>query len=285
MPETQDSRRSSTTARKAAPRTRKPTRKTASRTPKPTRKAASGARKTASRKTASPTRKPAASAKKSAAAKTRPTPRLDRWKTTLLVLAGIRTLLGIVAIPLAPFLYEKHYLALVLMRPTKEVLLFGGFLVRQGKVNIFEILAAALPLALLGVWHAYALGRAYAGEIKSSKIPGIGSRLIPIEKVKKLQKALRRKGTKLIITGRLAVFPSSILGIAAGSSEVPSKKFIIADTIGGLLSIAEVLGAGYLLGEAYKSGKIWVTVAGVAALAVGGIIMGRTLNREGKSKK
>ena len=139
-------------------------------------------------------------------------------------LAGARIALGILAIPLAPVLYKKHFLVLVLMRPTKEVLLAAGFLARRHEINLFEILAAAVPLAILGVWHSFALGRGYAAEIRNGRLPGIGNRILPVGKIRSMQKLLRKKGTKLVFVGRLAAFPSAVVGTAAGSSGMPPKK-------------------------------------------------------------
>src|SRR5688500_11598398 len=57
----------------------------------------------------------------------------------LLFAAAVRVGLGILAIPLAPRLYREHYLALVLLRPTKEVLLGAGFHIRLGNLNVLEV--------------------------------------------------------------------------------------------------------------------------------------------------
>ena len=46
---------------------------------------------------------------------------LKRFRGVLLWAAALRVALGIVAIPLAPFLYKRHFLVLVLLRPTKEI--------------------------------------------------------------------------------------------------------------------------------------------------------------------
>jgi membrane-associated protein len=203
-----------------------------------------------------------------------------RLRSILLWVGAARLVLGIIALPLAPFLFENHFLVLVLLRPTKEVLLVGGFLAREGRVPLLLLIAAAVPLAILAVWHSYSLGRAYSSEIRGNKITGIASRILPVEKIKKLQKILRKKGWRLVVLGRLAVFPSAMMGAAAGSSNLKSREFLPADAIGGLLSLAEVIGAGYFLGIAYKSAGPWITAAGVAILAAMAILLGIYLRRE-----
>ncbi|HUS61685.1 MAG TPA: VTT domain-containing protein, partial [Acidimicrobiales bacterium] len=197
----------------------------------------------------------------------------------------MRLVLGIAAIPLAPVLYKGHFVILVLLRPTKEVLLAGGFLMRKGEVALVPVLLAAVPLAIFGVWLLYALGRAYAIEIRDGAgLPRWAERVLPPRRIKALCAILDQKGWPVIVIGRLAAFPSALLGAAAGASDLSSRVFLPADGIGGLLSIAEVLIAGYVFGSAYKEAGPWVTGLGVAALAGMLVLVGRWLRREEKAK-
>jgi membrane protein DedA with SNARE-associated domain len=204
----------------------------------------------------------------------------QRWRGPLLWLAAVRTALSVIAIPLAPVLYEDHFVVLVLLRPTKEVLLAGGFLVREGTVHPLELLLAAVPLTVFGVWHFYALGRAYRKEIAKGKVPGLGGRVLPVERISKLRKVLAKRGTKIVVLGRLAAFPSTLVAAAAGASKMPSRTFMQADGAGAMLSLVEVVGAGILLGSAYRSAGPWITAAGVAALLAMLWVAGRYLRRE-----
>lgn len=206
------------------------------------------------------------------------------YRTPLLWLAAVRAVIGLAAIPLAPALYREHFLVLVLMRPTKEVLLAGGFLAARDKVHLLQIVAAAVPLAIAGVWHAYALGRMHHAEIRSGKLPWLANRILRPEKVKRLQKILRRRGVNLIFLGRLAAFPSTLLGLAAGASRMPAKRFLPVDAVGGLVSVATVVGVGFALGGAPK-GKTVVTIGGVATLLAFSILLGWYLRREPPAKQ
>jgi membrane protein DedA with SNARE-associated domain len=198
----------------------------------------------------------------------------------LVALAAVRLVLGVVAIPLAPFLYEEHFVTLVFLRPTKEVFLAGGFYARSGDVNLFVVALAAIPLAIFGVWLFYLLGRAYAKEIHEDKMPGLAGRLVTPERVTAFEKALDRKGPKLIFLGRLAVLSSASVAAAAGAAKLEPKKFFPWDLAGGLLSIAYTLAAGWFLGQAYEKAGPWLTVLGVVALVGFAYILGRSLKKE-----
>lgn len=198
----------------------------------------------------------------------------------LLGFAALRAVLGIAAIPLAPFLYQDHFLVLVLLRPAKEVFLAGGFLARQGDVNVLLLVLAAIPLSIFGVWHFYLLGRAYSNEINSDKMTGLAARILTPERVAKLERSLERKGPKLVFLGRLAVLSSAAVAAAAGAAKMEPRRFFPWDLAGGLLSIAYTVAAGWFLGAAYETAGPWITIAGVAALIGFGLILGRTLQRE-----
>jgi membrane protein DedA with SNARE-associated domain len=203
-------------------------------------------------------------------------------RTLPLVLAAVRAVLGVVAIPLAPALYKHHFVVLVLLRPTKEVLLAGGFLFRDGRVGIVEMLLASLPLALTGVWLFYWLGRAFSDEIRSGEgLPKWATKVLPPERIQALARILERKGWGVVVAGRLAAFPSTLMAAAAGMSDMPARTFISADALGGVLSIALAIGAGYLFGSAYKRAGPWLTGIGVVVLVALLIVVGRWLKREG----
>ncbi|MDQ3963274.1 MAG: VTT domain-containing protein [Actinomycetota bacterium] len=203
----------------------------------------------------------------------------ERYREWLLGLAIVRIILAVVAIPLAPFLYREHFLILVLLRPTKEVFLAGGFLARQGDVNLLQILIAAVPLSILGVWNFYGLGKGYAKEIDSDDLPPLADRIITPKRIKKFDKALDRKGPRLIFLGRMAAMSSATIAAAAGATKMPAREFLPADGLGGAASFALATGAGYLLGAAHEEAGPWLT--GLAAVALIGFafVLGRQLQR------
>ena len=168
---------------------------------------------------------------------------------------------------------------LVLLRPTKDVLLAAGFLARRGDVNLGVVLLAAVPLVLLAVWLLFWLGRSFGPDIRRGTLPKWARRVLPRDRIDDLCKVLEKRGDRVVIMGRLAAFPSSMLGAAAGASGMETPRFLRADAIGAFASIAEVVGAGYVLGSAYKEAGPWLTVVGVLALFGVMFYVGRQLRR------
>jgi membrane protein DedA with SNARE-associated domain len=204
-----------------------------------------------------------------------------RYRVPLLVGAAARTVLGLIAIPLAPGLYRHHFVVLVLLRPTKEVLLAAGFLARRDEVNLVSVLVAAVPLAVFGVWHFYFLGRGWRKEIRAGKgLPRWASRLLPAKRISALNEVLDDKGWRAVVLGRLAAFPSSLMAAAAGAADMSPRDFLPWDALGAALSVAEVVAAGYVLGEAYKKAGPWLTGLGLLVAVAVVVMLGRWLKRE-----
>lgn len=195
----------------------------------------------------------------------------------LLGLGILRAVLYVAAIPLAPLLYEDDFLILVLLRPSKEVFVAAGFALRAGEVGFVELVVAALPLALLGVWLFFFLGREYSTEIRGNRMSGIAGRLLRAEKINRAGKALKKKGERLIVLGRLAVLASTAVAAAAGTLKMPSPRFMRADAVGAALSFSVSLAAGYLLGETYERAGPWLTALASIALLALGILLARSL--------
>lgn len=198
-------------------------------------------------------------------------------RRVLLAVAAARSVLAIAAIPLAPFLYREHVAVLVLLRPTKEVLLFAGYALHNHDVSLGVLLVAAAPILLGGVWLFFGLGRVFGPELRKRDLPGVARRILPRSKITRLQAAVAREGDKVVFLGRLAAMPSSLIAAAAGSSGVETRRFLIVDAAGGACSFAVMVGLGWLLEDAFETAGPWLTGAGVLVLAVIAVVIGRAL--------
>jgi membrane protein DedA with SNARE-associated domain len=203
-------------------------------------------------------------------------------RKALVAAAAVRGVLEIAAIPLAPFLFRKHAAVLVLLRPTKEVLLFAGYALHHHDISLPVLVLAALPLLTLGVWQFYWLGEAFSDDLKKHDLPGIAGRVLPRKRIKRFESALEREGNKVLLLGRLAAMPSSIISAAAGASKMEWRRFATFDGIGAAASFVIMVGLGWFLEDAYESAGPWLTGLGVIAIAVVAVVIGRALSREGE---
>ncbi|HZG94694.1 MAG TPA: VTT domain-containing protein [Mycobacteriales bacterium] len=206
--------------------------------------------------------------------------RSPRTRTVLLWLAGIRVALALLAVPIAPLVYRDNFLLLVLIRPSKEVVLAAGFLFRQGELPLWAVVLAALPLHVLGIWQFFYLGRAFEPEIRAHALKPPASRLLPQKRIDKLDHLLEHKGDRLVFFGRLAAFPAMFLAAAAGSSRADERRFLLHDGAGALLGLAELLALGYLLGTAYRREGATFALLGAGVVLVALAVLGRLLARD-----
>ena len=183
-------------------------------------------------------------------------------------------MLGAIAIPLAPFLYRRHFLILVLLRPSQGVLLAGAVLARHGGIPLWELLAAALPLQVLVVWLYFLIGEAWQTEIDNDdELPFMMTRVLPPKRINRLRRALRKRGRQLVVLARFAVFPTGLLAATAGASDMEARRFFLADGAAFAVATALVVGTGDALGVAKHQAGVWVGVIGVAGLvALSGLL-------------
>ena len=201
-------------------------------------------------------------------------------RKALLAAAAVRGVLEIAAIPLAPFLYREHVAVLVLLRPTKEVLLYAGYELHQHDISLPVLVLAAIPLLTFGVWQFYWLGHAFSADLEKHELPGLAGRVLPRKRIRRFERAIEREGNKVLLLGRMAVMPSSLISAAAGASKMEWKRFATFDGIGAAASFALMVGLGWFLEDAYEAAGPWLTGVGVAVIAVVAVVIGRALGRE-----
>ena len=187
-----------------------------------------------------------------------------RLRRAAVAVAVARYAIPLIAIPLVPILITEHLVLLVLLRPTKELLLVAGGVSRvQGLPPIWAVLVAYVPLMILAVWAFFVVGRAYGVALREGGAPRWLHRALRPHHVELAQRVITRRGPAIAVLGRLAAFPPTALAAAAGTTELGARRYLVADAIGALLAFAVTVGAGYALGEAWRQGARWLTLAGL----------------------
>jgi membrane protein DedA with SNARE-associated domain len=203
--------------------------------------------------------------------------RTTALRPVLIGIAAARFALSIIAVFLVPWLYRDHVAGLVALRPTKEVLLFAGYQVRNGNVFWPVVAVAAIPMLIVSVWVFYALGKSYRDDLDDADLPGVAGRLLPRDRITDLRETVGAQGWSFVFLGRLAVMPSTLVAAAAGTSDMSTRTFVLADTAGAVVSAAMLITAGVLLGQTYENAGPWFTVLGAALMVGLLVLLGRRL--------
>lgn len=207
--------------------------------------------------------------------------RARRWRGALLALSGLRYVIPILALPLVPVLTPDDVGLLTLLRPGKEILLLAGGLTRTRETpGVLVAFLAYLPLMVGGVWAFFGLGRAYAEDLRSGQGPAWLSRAVPPDRLEVAQRVLARRGPAVAVIGRVAALPPTVVAAAAGASDVRTRRFLLADLVGAVVSFGVVFGVGLALGAAHEQGGPWLTGAGLVLVVLAVVLVNRWLQAE-----
>lgn len=190
--------------------------------------------------------------------------RLQRWRRVLLGLAIARYVVPIAALPLIAVWLPERVNLLMLVRPGREIqLAAGGFARTTGEPNLFITFLAFLPLMVGGVWVFFWLGRAYQRELTEGRGADWLNRVVPPEIFAQFRRLLVRRGPMLAFLGRIGALPPTIMAAAAGTSDVDTRRYLMADFAGAVVGFTMTVGVGWLLGGAYQAGGWWLTGLGL----------------------
>ena len=149
--------------------------------------------------------------------------------------------------------------------PSETIVIAASVLAAEGDLIIFLIVPAAALGAMLADNVAYWLGR-WIGD-------PLAERLFRGEKSKSrlvwAEGAIRKRGTALIILGRFIPGGRTATTVAAGTLEMPYRRFLPADAIAAVLWAIYVSMLGYIGGAAFED-NIWLPL--LIALGVAGLV-------------
>jgi membrane protein DedA with SNARE-associated domain len=163
-----------------------------------------------------------------------------------------------------------NILWLLLVRPSKEVLLWGGGLWRTtgGEVDLWLLFLAYAPLMIVMNWAFFFIGRAWGPALAHGEGPRWLQRSITPEQFARARTLLAKHGPIIAVVGRIAVLPPTVMSAAAGTSDIGVWRYQIADTIGGIAGFVSAVAVGIVLGETYEQGGLWLLAGGLVLVVL-----------------
>jgi membrane protein DedA with SNARE-associated domain len=155
--------------------------------------------------------------------------------------------------------------------PSELILPLAGFYVGEGELNfVLAVLAATLG-SVAGALILYAIARRGGRPVvmRFSKILRVTH-----EDLDKADEWFDRRGSWVVLFGRLVPGARSLVSIPAGLSEMPVARFTLLTTLGSATWNTALIGAGWALGANYEQvgGVIGPIGTAILTLAVlGGI--------------
>ncbi|WP_052688793.1 DedA family protein [Williamsia herbipolensis] len=148
---------------------------------------------------------------------------------------------------LFPALEASIFIGVVV--PGEIAVLIAGVIANGGRLELWEVLVAAVAGAIIGDFIGFEVGRRW-GTTLLEKLP---ERLVKPEHVDRGREALRKRGAVAVLFGRWIAALRALIPGLAGMSEVRLRTFVIANAIGGTIWACVVGSLGYIAGKSYKT--------------------------------
>ena len=133
--------------------------------------------------------------------------------------------------------------------PEDATLMLCGFLISAKVVKPIHALLVIYSGLLMADFILYTFGKKYGRRIVTHKR---FHKIISPERLSILEEKFNKRGTVFILIGRHLVGLRAQIFLAAGVMKMPTVKFLIADAVSSLLTIAVMVGIGYVGGNSLQ---------------------------------
>jgi membrane-associated protein len=129
--------------------------------------------------------------------------------------------------------------------PGDSLLFVAGTVVASAGLNVHLLVALLIAAAILGDSVNYSIGRSIGPKVYSRP----DSRWFRQEHLKRTQAFYDRYGAITIIIGRFIPIVRTFAPFLAGVAQMPYRRFLAYNVIGGILWISSLVYAGYVFGN------------------------------------
>jgi membrane-associated protein len=188
---------------------------------------------------------------------------------------------GLVYLLVGALVFVEDALFIGFLVPGETAAILGGVAASLGHVSLAVVLAVVIVAAIVGDSAGYEVGRHFGSRVLATGI--FAKRRTQLAGA---QDFLRRRGGFAVFLGRWTAFFRAVMPALAGSVEMPYRKFLAYNALGGVgWSVAVVL-LGYIAGRSYSHleavfGRGIAIV--VAALVVIGLVVWRVRRHRAES--
>jgi membrane protein DedA with SNARE-associated domain len=130
--------------------------------------------------------------------------------------------------------------------PEDTTLILSGFLMAHDIVQSLPALIVIYPTLLMTDFLLYWIGKRYGRRVVEYKI---FHRIISLNRLLKLQTKFRKRGIWVVFFGRHLLGVRAQIFLVAGVMRMPARKFLLADALSALITMAIMIGIGYFGGS------------------------------------
>ncbi len=163
---------------------------------------------------------------------------------TLLAKGGLFVYTGLILI-----VFVETGLAVGFFMPGDSLLVVAGLFAAAGKLNLAILLSTLFVAAVVGDAVGYLTGARLGPRLFKRK----KSLLFRPSHLQKAHSFYEKYGGKTIIIARFVPIVRTFAPIVAGAAEMPYRRFVVFNVVGGFLWVTSMTLAGYFLGSLLKS--------------------------------
>jgi membrane protein DedA with SNARE-associated domain len=155
--------------------------------------------------------------------------------------------------------------------PSELIMPLAGFTVNQGKLNFIWVIVAGTIGSVLGSTPWYFLGKSW-GLKHTKKIADRYGKWLGLsgEDVDKAEIWFDRRGYIATAIGRVIPGIRTYISLPAGISKMPLLPYLIYSTLGSVVWISLLTGAGYIFGANYE--KVGTYLKPISTIVLIGIV-------------
>jgi len=150
-----------------------------------------------------------------------------------------------------------------LLAPGETVMLVGGLIAGQGRVEVLPLIAIAWACAVAGDVTSFFFGRRLGRPFLERHGPKFS---ISEDRLRTVERFFDQHGGKAVLIGRFVGLVRAIAPFLAGSSGMPLRRFVPYDVIGAGIWATTFIVLGYVFWQSFDK---LLSYAGTGALALG----------------
>ena len=149
--------------------------------------------------------------------------------------------------------------------PGETILLFAGVLAEQGRFDVLAVIAVGVTATIVGDNAGYWVGRRGGRPL----IDKHGHRVhLSARRMDRAEHFFEHRGGPAVAAARFIPGLRVIGALAAGTSHMRWRTFLIWNCIGGVTWVTMVVLVGYVLGPAYKQAEKYFGIGGAIVIAI-----------------
>ncbi len=167
---------------------------------------------------------------------------------------------------IAALVFGETAIFLGFVLPGEAAVVLGGVLASRGRLSIWDLAVVVVVAAVAGPLVGYEIGKRMGDRLFDSRalrrVPGA---------VHRARSTLRDKGGVAVLGGRFVAVLRALMPAAAGAAQMPYRRFVLHNIVGGVIWGIGYSLLGYLAGSAY--GVVERRVGTGLAIAIAAVVL------------